>query len=32
MRFADSFRAARWVRLINLLLQAVLLPRASSPD
>jgi ABC-type uncharacterized transport system involved in gliding motility auxiliary subunit len=24
MRFADSFRAARWVRLINLLLQAVL--------
>jgi len=25
MRFADSFRAARWVRLINLLLQAVLL-------
>lgn len=25
MRFADSFRAARWVRLVNLLLQAVLL-------
>ncbi|HVU16413.1 MAG TPA: GldG family protein [Candidatus Didemnitutus sp.] len=25
MRFADSFRAARWVRLCNLLLQAVLL-------
>lgn len=24
MKFADSFRAARWVRLINLLLQAVL--------
>src|ERR1035437_243806 len=24
MRFADSFRAARWVRLINLILQAVL--------
>ena len=24
MRFADSFRAARWVRLVNLLLQAVL--------
>jgi ABC-type uncharacterized transport system involved in gliding motility auxiliary subunit len=24
MRFADSFRAARWVRLINLLLQAIL--------
>ena len=24
MRFADSFRAARWVRLINLMLQAVL--------
>ncbi|MBI2517433.1 MAG: GldG family protein [Opitutae bacterium] len=24
MRFADSFRTARWVRLINLLLQAVL--------
>jgi ABC-type uncharacterized transport system involved in gliding motility auxiliary subunit len=25
MRFADSFRAARWVRLVNLLLQAILL-------
>jgi ABC-type uncharacterized transport system involved in gliding motility auxiliary subunit len=25
MRFADSFRAARWVRLANLLLQAILL-------
>lgn len=24
MKFADSFRAARWVRLVNLLLQAVL--------
>ena len=24
MRFADSFRAARWVRLINLILQSVL--------
>lgn len=24
MRFADSFRAARWVRLINLILQALL--------
>ena len=24
MHFSDSFRAARWVRLINLLLQAVL--------
>ncbi len=24
MRFADSFRAARWVRLVNLLLQAIL--------
>lgn len=24
MRFADSFRAARWVRFVNLLLQAVL--------
>ena len=24
MRFADSFRAARWVRTVNLLLQALL--------